>query len=275
MLAALPGPDLSPSPFRLSCGCRDQHEGESGCCRATHGNTGTTCGIAAIVWASRLFEKHSRQVRLATCASAMLLRSGCGNDRPLRRRSMQMVNVLPIARSREKQTTSHGLQMAWPETRFAKHVKPIASPSSLLSRLLALQSPRSYRCSNECADNARHPRFLPGRERRQSAALRRQRPDHAAMSRGYRSGRRSCFETPVAFSTRRTYCAGNGLFRRTSCHMLGGVHPHTEASFSWLPASPRATRRALCICEVSAEVKGEGMATYYYDLCGVSIDNYG
>jgi hypothetical protein len=131
------------------------------------------------------------------------------------------------------------------------------------------RSPKGRNC-----DPARQLRRTR-RGQRQSAALRRQRPCHAAISRGYRSGRKSCFETPVAFSTRRTYCAGNGLFRRTSCHMLGGVHPHMEASFSWLPASLRATRRALCICEAFAEVKGEGMATYYYDLCGVSIDNYG
>jgi hypothetical protein len=85
------------------------------------------------------------------------------------------------------------------------------------------------------------PRFLLGGEGRGHAVA----ASIARASRGYKSGRSSCLEIPVAASTRRTYRGDNARLALTNCQMFGAVQPQIAARRPWLPARFTASSRAV------------------------------
>ena len=213
------GPGLPPDPFRLSCGCRDQHEGESR-------------------WA--IPNQHQATMRGNSARQCY----GFSHDEMPRSQPTYSANW-KTARAKWEQTNgrnmprgSERLQRTYLTCSFEPPLARITRGSTLFR--------------NSGVDDLAYARFLLGRERRQSAALRRQRArvlcgTHAAAARstsspgmpsqGYKSGRSKWREMPNRFSTERTNLAGSRLPRLRSWKMLGVEHPHASASGERPPAN--------------------------------------
>lgn len=198
MRAALPEPDLSPGPFRLSCGCRDQHEEDIlwNSFNALPLRLSST-GFGKVV---PLEKKPWKQFRWSSKPQQKSLTAGV--IPASRRRCALWLTTLPLG---EAASSLHIAYVIIGEvggnfpTRF----------SARQSAALRKQRPRtSIRCLTLLSGPARH----------------------AAVSFGYKSGRNSCRGIAVAASTRSTYSAGRGRPRLISCHMLPGVQPQTAAS---------------------------------------------
>ncbi len=173
MDTALPGPGLWPDPVRLSCGCRDQHKGER-LWRKSQSNWATGCASLRIV------STESSRTTLWFMGCGSTSRSPCWECWRLRRPIVPLLREWLLG-------LSNGLNCWRAKTAtvigdVSRSCDPILSiQADLICRSDAAHGPGRYRFTDDLA----HPRFLVGRERRQSAALRRQ--GRVALSKRHRS----------------------------------------------------------------------------------------